>query len=326
MGQRPAHQPRFFLASCFTAIGLAVAACLATNLSCDKGSNSSWPASSVRQPGSVASLVPAATEMLIGMGGADHLVAVSNFDTPRDGTRNLPRVGDYQTTDWERLAALRPESMITQFAPSRLPPGLVQKSNELGIKLVNVRIDRLEDIYATMVTLGQAIGDAPRGQAAADALRLKLDDIAAHSKGRPVRALIVLDEGAHGVAGRNNYLDDVLTIAGGVNVIPAGSSAYPSIDREALADLDPEVIFHLLTNASPQVRAAVGQLWQSMPQLQAVRNGRVHITNAWWNQLPTQHVSELGELLSKAMNEDRAATTGRSATNQAATTTRRVAP
>src|SRR5688572_33505117 len=45
-------------------------------------------------PATVASLSPAATEILIGIGAGDRLVAVSNYDPPRDETKDLPRVGD----------------------------------------------------------------------------------------------------------------------------------------------------------------------------------------------------------------------------------------
>src|SRR4051794_40169039 len=40
----------------------------------------------------IASLVPAASDLLIGMGAADHLVAVSNWDTKRPENEKLPRV------------------------------------------------------------------------------------------------------------------------------------------------------------------------------------------------------------------------------------------
>src|SRR5690242_14198194 len=50
----------------------------------------------------LASLSPAATDLLVGMGAGDHLIAVSNFDADRDETRGLPRVGDYRTQDWEK--------------------------------------------------------------------------------------------------------------------------------------------------------------------------------------------------------------------------------
>jgi ABC-type Fe3+-hydroxamate transport system substrate-binding protein len=280
---------------------------------CDRSSgSSSWPASTAPRPGTVASLVPAATEILIGMGLGDHLVAVSNFDLPRDGTRNLPKVGDYQSTDWERLAALRPAAMITQFAPDRLPQGMTAKSDQLGIRLVNVQITRLDDLYVTMTTLGEAAGERSKGQAAADALKDKLETIARRgAKGRRVPALIVLDDSARGVAGHNNYLDDLLTLAGGENVIRGKPfpMPYPSIDRETLLALDPEIILQILPDASPQVRNAAARMWQGLPELRAVRSGQVHITNPWWAQLPTQHVAELADFFLRAIDGARTAST-----------------
>ena len=88
------------------------------------------------------------------MGSGDHLVAVSNYDVARDGIRNLPKVGDYETVDWEQIATLRPELMLTQYAEDRMPQGLRERLAGLGIRSVNVHIDSLEDIFKAYDTLG----------------------------------------------------------------------------------------------------------------------------------------------------------------------------
>src|SRR5258706_4054892 len=54
---------------------IGVAGCLAT-VSCERGGTGAPAAGGGRR---VASLVPAATDMLVGMGAKAHLVAVSNF-------------------------------------------------------------------------------------------------------------------------------------------------------------------------------------------------------------------------------------------------------
>jgi ABC-type Fe3+-hydroxamate transport system substrate-binding protein len=241
------------------------------------------------------------------MGVGDRLVAVSNFEPPRELTDKLPRVGDYQTTDWERLAALKPTVMVTQFAADRLPAGLVQKSRDLGIELVNVPITRLKDIFTAMTALGGAIGKPDAAARAVAQLRSKLDGVAKNSAGRKVRALIVIDDAGRGVAGRDNYLNDVLEIAGGENVIRPGTSPYPSIDPEALSAVDPEVIFQLLPEASPLVLTRARELWKSMPNLQAVRNARVHILSDPLFMQPSQHVAELAQEFSGALAEARSA-------------------
>jgi iron complex transport system substrate-binding protein len=77
--------------------------------------------------------------------------------------------------------------------------------------------------------------------------------------------------------GGGNYLDELLTIAGGKNVLAGGENSYPTIDRERLLALDPQVVLVLLPGASQQVVESTLRFWQSLPQLSAVRNGRVHI-------------------------------------------------
>jgi len=239
------------------------------------------------------------------MGAGDRLVAVSNFEPPRGLTDKLPRVGDYQTTDWERLASLRPGAMVTQFAADRLPAGLVQKSRDLGIELVNVPVTRLDDIYSAMQKLGVAIREPALGERAVSQLKAKLDGVAKNSAGRKVRALIVVDDSGRGVVGRDNYLNDVLEIAGGENVIRPGTSPYPTIDPEMLNEADPEVIFQILAGASPQVLARARELWKTMPNLQAVRNARVHILTDQYFMSPSQHVGELAEQFAGALAEAR---------------------
>ena len=263
-------------------------------IGCDRSSTTIAPPATTRAL-TVASLSPAATEILIGMGAGDRLVAISNFDPKRQATKDLPRVGDYQTTDWEQLAKLRPSVMVTQFAKERLPAGLVQKSRDLGIDLVNVPITRLDDIYTAMIALSRAIGEPAMGERTVAQLKQKLAAVAASSAGRKVRALIVIDDSGREVVGRDNYLNDVLEKAGGINVVQPGPSPYPSIDPEMLADLNPEVIFQLLPDASPQVMARAKQLWESMPNLDAVRNGRVHILNDPLLMQPSQQVGNLAE-------------------------------
>src|SRR4051794_26460524 len=52
----------------------------------------------------IASLVPAVTDLLLGMNQRDKLVAISNWDPREPSLADLPRAGDYRTVDWEKLA------------------------------------------------------------------------------------------------------------------------------------------------------------------------------------------------------------------------------
>lgn len=251
--------------------------------------------------GTVASLVPAATDLLIAMGAKDHLVAVSNYDS-RDATAGLPRVGDYQQTDWEKIAGLRPALMVIQVAPSRLPAGFVQRTDSMGIRLVNVQINRLDDIFSTSLKLGEAIDEDEFARQLNLRIRSTLDEVERRVAKFPrQRVLLCRDETAVYVVGRDNFVDDLLTIAGGENVI-RGDNPWPSIDPEKLVALDPDVIIQLLPDAPQQVLDRAKQTWATMAQLRAVKSGRVHVVTDWYALQPGARVGDLAETFAKLIH------------------------
>jgi ABC-type Fe3+-hydroxamate transport system substrate-binding protein len=217
--------------------------------------------------------------MILAMDAGQHLVAVSNWDAPRPLIERLPRVGDYRTIDWERISQLRPNLLIVQFAPDKMPAGLAQRTAERDITLVNIRNNTLDDVFATIHQLGDALNERAKADAAADGLRRQLDAVRSRVAGQPpVRTLITRSETSRlACVGGGNYLDDVLSIAGGKNVLAGGQNAYPEIDRERLLALDPEAVIVLLPDAPPQVVKQAEAFWRSVPQVDAVRRGRVRI-------------------------------------------------
>jgi iron complex transport system substrate-binding protein len=251
----------------------------------------------------VASLVPAATDLIIAMGRSDRLVAVSNYDSPRGVDKPLPKVGDYQNTDWEQIRTIRPTVMIRQFAPDRVPPGLTERCGELGIRLVNLRFGRLEDVFTSLDTIGQAI-DVPADAAALKAkVQAQLDAVRLRAIGQPKpRVLLVLDEAAENVIGPGEFLDDLLKIAGAVNAAGGMKNPYPSIDREMLRSLDPDVIIQLLPEATPQKLSQAKQTWAGLGELKAVRSGRIDQLTDWYVLQPGAHVGDIAEQLSHCIH------------------------
>ena len=244
----------------------------------------------------VASLSPAATDLLVGMGAADHLVAVSNYDTRREEIEGLPRVGDYRTQDWEKLAAIRPRKMVIQIHPDRTPAGLRERAAGLQIELVNIQIDGLDDVFEAIPKLAAAVNEAEKGAAALKGLREKFETVRHRVAAAPkVRAIVVVDVGGRSVAGPGTFLHDILTAAGGENAAASLNNPWPTVDREKIAQLNPQVVIHLLPQASPQVLRQAEQFWAAMPDLPAVKNKRVHYLTDWYVMLPGYHTGDLAE-------------------------------
>jgi iron complex transport system substrate-binding protein len=250
----------------------------------------------------VASLVPGATDLIVGMGAADHLVAVSNWDTDRPEIAQLPRVGDYQTTDWEKLAGAKPQIMVVFFAPDRVLPGFRERADALGARLINVGVERLDDIFKTIDNLGQALNESDKASQLKQRIRDQLDGVTKRVDGKPkIRALLARDEEGYALIAGDTFADDLLTIAGGRNVAAGIGVRYPSVDRERVLELAPEVIIQLMPDASPQVIERARQSWAKL-DVPAVRNGRVYILTDWYVLQPGSHVGELAMKLSETLH------------------------
>jgi iron complex transport system substrate-binding protein len=256
----------------------------------------------------VASLVPAATDLIIGMGAVDHLVAVSNWDAPRKEIEHLPRAGDYRNVDWEKLAQARPQLIVVQFREDKMPAGLSERAGELGAKLLNVHNNRLDDLYPTIRLLGEALGEKDKAKVEEERLKKQLDEVRKRSAGKPpVKAFIGRDATQLASVGGGNYLDELLTLAGGKNVIEGGENSYPTIDRERLTALDPEVVILLLPGASEQVIEAAKHFWSSMTELTSVKHGKVYVWTEDWLLLPGSRVGDLARKMQDVLHPSAAA-------------------
>ncbi|MDB5357507.1 MAG: periplasmic binding protein [Phycisphaerales bacterium] len=268
-------------------------------------------AAAVKDP-RVVSLVPAATDLLIGMGCGDHLVAVSNYESdPR--VANLPRVGDYQTTDWEKIIGLRPKFLITQYSPDRIPPGFVSRAHEIGAEDVNVQPDTLEDktapgeprhsIYGAIEALGKACNEPAKAAAAEARIQAQIEAVRHRTADLPhVRALIVTGGDGMIVAGKNTYLTELLEAAGGTNAAENLTARYPTLDREQVLSLKPEVVLQLMPNASPQVLEQARRVWKTMPDVPAVKQGRVYELTEAYETLPGSHIGDIAEQFTRALH------------------------
>jgi iron complex transport system substrate-binding protein len=241
------------------------------------------------------------------MGAGEHLVAVSTFDVEREGTRGLPKVGDYQNFDWEQLSVLKPNIMIVFIAPDRMSAGLKQRASDLNIELMNIKVDRLEQVYQELHRLGNALGEPAKAAAADTRLRDQLDAVQKRVAGKPrVRTLIVREVSAEGAVGRDSFIDDVLQIAGGENVLPASLGPWPTIDRETMMSLKPEAVLHLLPLASPQALREAQDLWKQFPDLPAVKKGRVYLLTEWHVQQPGYQLGKLAEIFADTLHPETA--------------------
>jgi iron complex transport system substrate-binding protein len=223
----------------------------------------------------VVSLAPHVTELLFAAGGAERIVGTVSYSDYPPAARAIPRIGDNQEVDIERLLALKPDLLVVwrHNASTRQ----LEQLRELGIPLFYSEPHKLADIPDTLQRLGQLLGTEPQAQREAEQLRRQLSDLAARYRNRPpVRVFYqVWDRPLYTLNGRH-IVSDAIRLCGGENIFASLPVIAPRIDIEAVLQKNPEAI---VSGSRPERSDDGLGIWKSYPTLQAVRLGNLFAIN-----------------------------------------------
>ncbi len=267
----------------------------------DSAGNSSTtsPASTAAATGPrIVSTVPAATFNLMLIGSAaDRLVGVSRYDKgylPQN-LQNLPVVGDYETLDMELLLKLKPTSLIIQMAESRIPQTLRDRAAAAHFELVNVRFDTIEGIWKNARTLGRIANCPEQAESAIARAQFRLKEItdtyAITGRPKPKVLYIIARQGLE-VAGGESILNEMIQLAGGENLGATVGVGFPSVSREAIAKLAPEVLLVGAPSETDQVQNDPRiDLWMQLP-IPAAANKRIFLVVGPNSQMASLNIAE----------------------------------
>jgi len=257
----------------------------------------------------IVSTLPTATEMLFALGLGDRVVGVSEFCRYPPQVTSLPSVGNTLHPDFERIATLRPDLVVIADRNVDFAGRLVAAQ----IPFVAIPTTTLADVSVAMMRVGAAAGIASHARAVVAGVEERLQAVRgrAVSSRRPKVLLIMgRDPGTlTGIvaAGAGSYLNDLVDIAGGVNVVTSVSSLpYPQLSLESILTLDPEVIVDTIDmGATEKERLRRNtdnqELWRRYRTISAVRTGRVRAAETDALFIPGPRVVDVAEWLAEVI-------------------------
>ncbi len=225
----------------------------------------------------VISLSPALTQMVLDLGAGQSVVGVGRFDPLAD--RGVPIVGDLNQYDYEKLVSLDPTVLLLQPPASGVPAKLQDLARGHGWRLRAYGIDTVADAKRALYSprgrgVGEAIGRRDAARALRERIEYQLAQISVLTlERRPPEVMLLVSVGSQvTAAGRDTFLDELLTFAGGTNAVTAGG--YPTFDRERLVALDPNAVVITHTSDKPTPTGPPPLLADL--DIEAVRRGRVY--------------------------------------------------
>ena len=151
----------------------------------------------------------------------------------------MPRVGDVDRLDAERLVALRPDLVLVWGDGS--PTAQRELLSRLGLRVLSLEQHALADVPATLERLGVVLGTEPVANAAAGALRRELESLRQRYQGeRRLRVFYQVWSMPLYTLGGRHVASEMLRVCGAENVFDDQSVSAFVVDEEAVYARDPD--------------------------------------------------------------------------------------
>jgi iron complex transport system substrate-binding protein len=244
----------------------------------------------------VVTLMPSGTEIVAALGATDELVGVDDYSKFPASVQALPKVGSFMFPNLETIIALRPTLVIVDDIQGKTAGALA----DAGIATVPCTMHALPDVKDGLRTIGARLGKATEAERVVAQIDAALDAAAARRPARRPRVLAVIDREADGLGnlvavGPGAWVDELLAVVGGDNVLAPSGVRYPKLSLEEVLRAQPEVILDL-SFAAQKSTAAWGEL-----DVPAVKQGRVVALFEPYLTAPSPRVAAALDTLAKAI-------------------------
>jgi iron complex transport system substrate-binding protein len=244
----------------------------------------------------VVALTPSATEVVAALGATELLVGVDEFSTYPPEVTALPKVGSFLHPNLEVIVKLSPTLVVVDDIHGQAAGAL----RDQGVPTIECAIHALPDVKKALREVGAKLGRTTEAAAAIAAIDKALDDAAAKRPARHPRVLAIIDREAGGLgnlvaAGPGSWVDELIAVVGGDNVLSASGVRYPKISLEEVLRGAPEVILDLSFAGKSKTTE-----WRAV-DVPAVKAGRVYAMSDPYLVAPSPRVQEALDALARAL-------------------------
>ncbi|HEY1024141.1 MAG TPA: helical backbone metal receptor [Sphingobacteriaceae bacterium] len=190
-------------------------------------------------PQRIISLVPSQTELLVELGLSKRLAGITKFCIhPAEKLNTVVKVGGTKQLKIDKIRDLRPDLIIgnkEENDKSQID-ALIQ---EFPVWMSD--IETLNDSFHMMRSIGDLTGKAKEAEHLVDVIRERFTALEHRFISEPVRIAYFIWKDPYMVAGQCTFINEMLEIAGWVNVF--NKARYPVVTADEIREAKPDVLF-----------------------------------------------------------------------------------
>jgi iron complex transport system substrate-binding protein len=232
-------------------------------------------------PQRVITLAPNLTEFVYAVGAGETMVGTMDTSNYPEQAKRVPRIGDYQRLDVERILALKPDVILVWHHGNQGRE--LAQLEAAGLRLFYLEPRRIDDVARTLSRVGALLGHQDQARQRADELSREFALLRGrYADAPPVSVFFQVWSQPLMTLSDQSLTSDLFALCGGRNVFGGLAALAPQISIESVVAADPEAIFGArefgdeapLWRREPKRKAF--EMWQRFPKMTAVKRGWVY--------------------------------------------------
>ena len=254
-------------------------------------------------PQRIISTSPAITEIIFALDAGDKVVGVTDYcNYPKNACR-LPSIGGPLNPNTEKWLALKPDLIILQDDSVVLN----KHAKVFKIPTLEVSVNNLENILRSIQVIADAMQTPKAGKQLVDKIIIQIDNYRTSIGKTKARHVLMLLSDTNDpsrdlyAVGRNTFLNELLSIAGGENILPETMATYPKISKEFIIAKSPEIIIEIGPTANLSNEGILNRkkAWTIYPTIRAVKNDRLYFVGADYILIPGPRLVKILDILTR---------------------------
>ncbi|WP_239617748.1 ABC transporter substrate-binding protein [Cohnella mopanensis] len=197
-----------------------------------------------KAPEKIVSTSVSETEILFALGLGDKVVGVSDYDNYPPEVLEKQKVGGVTEPNVEAIISLEPDLVITGIS---IKDTAVEKLRSLDLKLVKTEPKSIDDVLGNILLFGQISDKQTEAEALVAQMKedvRKVTEAAATIKPEDKKK-VYIEFSPGWTVGKGEFMDELITLAGGVNIASDMQGWNPINEEKVIAD-NPDVIIYTL--------------------------------------------------------------------------------
>ena len=221
------------------------------------------------------SLAPSTTEILFALGLDKEIAGVSSYCNYPPKAKTKKSVGNFSNPNIEKILSLKPDYI---FCTGLEQAPIVTELKRLGLKVYISDPRNIKELFESIRDIGRITQKDKEAENLIRDMQTQIDDITSLVKlipeNRRLKVFIEIFDDPLTTAGRGTFIDEIITMAGGINIAGDTKRAYTIFSQEEVIKRNPDcIIIAYMGRKNPAKLMLERFAWDS---ISAVKNNRLY--------------------------------------------------